>query len=65
MYEFKRDTGKRPKYLYLGREEWDEFVSIVVNLGVWNPSATTLRPPSFAGMRVILVQEDSHLGVGL
>ena len=63
MYEFERDTGKRPKFLYLGNDEFDEFEDLAQKQIGFLSSAIT--SPSLFGMRVISVREVFHFGVGL
>lgn len=60
--EYESKTGAKPKYLYLGFQEWKDFASYLqlahgIGLKIDNNKVV-------AGLEVLYVPKPNHLGVG-
>ena len=65
-YNFTRNTGKRPIYLYLGHDEFHTWRTIVKNYAMFSVAAARGEGGlEWNGMQVLEVNIKSHVGVGL
>jgi hypothetical protein len=61
--EFESLTNKKPKYVYLGFEEWKDFASYLQL--THNAELTITNNKIVSGLEVLYVPKPSHLGVGV
>ena len=59
--QFFAKNSDKPKFLYLGKNEWDELCHVADQKA--NIDFKTIQRPEYKGLRVLVVSTDNHLNV--
>jgi len=59
--QFSAKNSDKPKFLYLGKNKWDELCLVVDQKA--NIDFKTIQHPEYKGLRVLVVSTDNHLNV--